>query len=91
MAGPTVVLPSSESYKTYLASRAVSITTVPASKVLRIAPHKWKSNSEFRSADASATRDDAYFGDDHTMVPELYAQMQSVAADYGGGCIYWML
>ncbi|OCH90910.1 Cloroperoxidase [Obba rivulosa] len=34
--------------------------------------------------DASATRDDAYFGDDHTMIPELYAQMKSIAANYGG-------
>ncbi|EMD40109.1 heme-thiolate peroxidase [Gelatoporia subvermispora B] len=35
-------------------------------------------------ADASATRDDAFFGDDHTMQPNLYAQMKSIAAQYGG-------
>ncbi|OCH90908.1 Cloroperoxidase [Obba rivulosa] len=35
-------------------------------------------------ADASATRDDAYSGDDHTMIPGLYAQMKSIAANYGG-------
>ncbi|EMD36869.1 heme-thiolate peroxidase [Gelatoporia subvermispora B] len=34
--------------------------------------------------DTSATRDDAFFGNDYTMMPNLYAQMKSIAAQHGG-------
>ncbi|KAA1478317.1 Cloroperoxidase [Dentipellis sp. KUC8613] len=34
--------------------------------------------------DASTTRQDAYFGDNHSMDPNLYAQMKRIAAKHGG-------
>ncbi|KAG8855723.1 hypothetical protein FRB96_006767 [Tulasnella sp. 330] len=34
--------------------------------------------------DASATREDNYFGDDHTMQPTLYVQMKNFTNNYGG-------
>ncbi|TFY52644.1 heme-thiolate peroxidase [Dentipellis fragilis] len=34
--------------------------------------------------DASSTRQDAYFGDGHSMDPNLYLQMKSIAAQHGG-------
>lgn len=34
--------------------------------------------------DASATRFDAYFGDNHSFQPTLYQKMKDVAAKYGG-------